>query len=219
MIEIPKNFILSSVDTPFVNVELALKEPNGLIALGGELTTLRLLEAYRRGIFPWYGESEPVLWYSPDPRMVITLERLHISKSLNKTIRSDKFEVKVDSNFERVIRHCKTIQRKNQDSTWIDNDMVHAYIKLHSQGFAHSVEVYEDSKLVGGLYGVALGQVFFGESMFSLVRDASKIAFVYLLMNMPYKLVDCQVENPHLKSLGAFNIRRCVFTKLLKELL
>lgn len=150
--------------------------------------------------------------------MVITLEQLHISKSLNKTIRSDKFEIEVDTNFERVIHYCRTIQRKNQNSTWIDNDMVHAYTELHSQGFAHSVEVYEDSKLVGGLYSVVLGQVFL-ESMFSLVRGASKIAFVYLLMNMPYKLVDCQVENPHLKSLGAFNIRRCVFTKLLKELL
>lgn len=219
MIKIPKNFVLSSADTPFANVELALKEPNGLVALGGELTTHRLLEAYRLGIFPWYGESEPVLWYAPDPRMVITLERLHISKSLNKTIHSDKFEVKVDTNFERVIHHCKTIQRKNQNGTWINNDMVRAYTELHLQGFAHSVEVYEYSKLVGGLYGVALGQVFFGESMFSLARNASKIAFVHLLTNMPYKLVDCQVQNLHLKSLGAFNVARCVFTKLLKELL
>ncbi len=219
MIEIPEFFFLSSVNTPFPPVDSALKEPNGLIAVGGELSSERLIEAYKKGIFPWYGENEPVLWYSPNPRMVITPERLHISKSLQKVIKSKKFEIRLNTDFDSVIHHCKTVNRKDQQGTWIDDEMVFAYTKLHHQDVVQSVEVYQDNRLVGGLYGVSMGSVFFGESMFSLVRDASKVAFVYLLQNMEYQLVDCQVENPHLKSLGAFNIERSAFTQQLEELL
>lgn len=219
MINIPEEFILHSDDTPFPDLNLALDEPNGLIAVGGDLSTKRLLNAYRQGIFPWYSEGEPVLWYSPDPRMVITKEALHISKSLDKVLRSNRFEVRMNTNFEQVIHQCKNIKRKDQDSTWIDNDMVQAYIRLHHQGCAYSIEVYEDHQLIGGLYGVAMGSVFFGESMFSCVSNASKVALVYLLKNTDYLLVDCQVENPHLKSLGAFNIERSAFIQQLGDLL
>ena len=219
MINIPEEFILHSPHIPFPDVELALDEPNGLIAIGGDLSTERLLSAYRQGIFPWYSEGEPVLWYSPNPRMVITKDTLHISKSLEKVLRSNRFEVRMNMRFEQVISQCKNIKRKEQDSTWIDNDMVQAYIQLHHQGHAHSIEVYENDHLAGGLYGVAIGKVFFGESMFSCASNASKVALVYLLKNTGYQLIDCQVENPHLKSLGAFNIERSAFVQQLENLL
>ncbi len=219
MINIPEAFILHSSAIPFPDVELALNEPNGLIAIGGDLSTERLLSAYRQGIFPWYSEGEPVLWYSPNPRMVITKDTLHISKSLEKVLRNDRFEVRMDTHFEQVIQQCKNIKRKEQDSTWIDNDMVQAYIQLHHQGYAHSIEVYENGQLAGGLYGVAIGKVFFGESMFSCASNASKVALVHLLKNTDYQLIDCQVENPHLKSLGAFNIERSAFMQQLENLL
>lgn len=219
MIEIPKDFVLTDVDTPFCDVERALEEPNGLIAIGGDLTTQRLLDAYSRGIFPWYSEQDPILWYCPNPRMVVTPDKLHISKSLRKTLNSSKFQLKVDTDFEQIIHHCKTVQRKDQTGTWIDQDMVFAYTKLFEQGFVRCIGVYQQSKLVGGLYGVSLGSVFFGESMFSLVKDSSKIAFVHLLEQMGYSLIDCQVESPHLNSLGAFNIERHAFIQSLKELL
>jgi leucyl/phenylalanyl-tRNA--protein transferase len=219
VINIPEEFILHSPHIPFPDVELALDEPNGLIAIGGDLSTERLLSAYRQGIFPWYSEGEPVLWYSPNPRMVITKDTLHISKSLEKVLRSNRFEVRMNMRFEQVISQCKDIKRKEQDSTWIDNDMVQAYIQLHHQGYAHSIEVYENDQLAGGLYGVAIGKVFFGESMFSCASNASKVALVYLLKNTDYQLIDCQVENPHLKSLGAFNIERSAFVQQLENLL
>jgi len=219
VIDIPQDFILHSSTVPFPDIELALEEPNGLIAIGGDLSTKRLLDAYQQGIFPWYSEGEPVLWYSPNPRMVITKETLHVSKSLDKVLRSNRFEVRTNTSFEQVIYQCKNIKRKDQDSTWIDNDMVQAYIQLHHQGHAHSVEVYENSQLAGGLYGVAIGKVFFGESMFSCASNASKVALVHLLKNTDYQLIDCQVENPHLKSLGAFNIERSAFVQQLRELL
>ncbi len=219
MINIPEEFILHSPNIPFADIDLALEEPNGLIAIGGELSTERLLEAYKKGIFPWYSEGEPVLWYSPNPRMVITKDKLHVSKSLTKILHSNRFEVRINHNFEQVIHQCKTVKRKEQNSTWIDNDMVNAYTQLHHQGHAHSIEVYQDTQLVGGLYGVAMGKVFFGESMFSCESNASKVALVHLLRNTDYQLIDCQVENPHLKSLGAFNIERSAFIKLLKDLL
>ena len=219
MIDIPQAFILHSPAVPFPDIELALEEPNGLVAIGGDLSTERLLDAYQKGIFPWYSEGEPVLWYSPNPRMVITKDKLHISKSLDKVLRSHCFEVRVNNNFEQVIYQCKNIKRKDQDSTWIDNDMVQAYIQLHHQGYAHSIEVYKDEQLVGGLYGIAIGKVFFGESMFSCESNASKVAFVHLLRNTDYQLIDCQVENPHLKSLGAFNIERSAFVQQLRDLL
>ena len=219
MIKIPQSFVLTDADTPFPQVELALTDPNGLIGVGGELTTKRLIDAYQQGIFPWYSEGDPVIWYSPNPRMVITPDKLHISKSLQKTLNRQNFEIKVDQNFTQVMSRCRSVVRKDQEGTWIDDEMIKAYSALHLSGLARSIEVFKGDELVGGLYGVSMGKVFFGESMFSLERDASKIAFVHLLKNMDYDLVDCQVENPHLKSLGAFNIERSAFIKLLKDLL
>jgi len=216
VLQIPSEFWLDQSSTPFPNVDLALKEPNGLIAIGGELSTERLLSAYSQGIFPWYANGEPILWYSPDPRMVIKPECFHLSKNLFKVIRSARFEVRENTNFEKVINLCRHVPRIGQDDTWIDNDMVAAYCKLHREGYAHSYEVYEKDSLVGGLYGVALGEVFFGESMFSLVSNTSKVAFASLLQSDAYKLVDCQVENEHLKSLGATNISRDLFIQQLK---
>ena len=216
MIEIPKSFWLDKHDTPFPDIGLALKNPNGLIGIGGDLSTKRLLKAYSQGIFPWYSEEEPILWYSPDPRMVITPEVFHLSKSLNKIVLSKKFEVRMNTAFIDVITHCQKINRPGQSGTWIGDDMLRAYCELHDSGYAHSYEVYEKDKLVGGLYGVALGQVFFGESMFSLISNASKVAFAYLLQKSHYRLIDCQVENPHLESLGAFKLARDLFIQQLK---
>jgi len=169
-------------------LSLALKEPNGLIAIGGDLSTERLLDAYSKGIFPWYSEGEPILWYSPDPRMVITPDKLHLSKSLRKITHSSRFQVRIDTAFEDVITSCRSVIRSGQAGTWIDAAMVQAYCDLNKEGYAHSYEVYEKDKLVGGLYGVALGSVFFGESMFSLVSNTSKIAFAYLLQNSHYQI-------------------------------
>ena len=216
MIEIPKSFWLDQHDTSFPNVGLALKNPNGLIGIGGDLSTKRLLKAYSQGIFPWYSDEEPILWYSPDPRMVITPEVFHLSKSLNKIILSKRFDVRINTAFVDVITHCQTINRPGQSATWIGDDMLRAYCELHDSGYANSYEVYEKDKLVGGLYGVALGQVFFGESMFSLVSNASKVAFAFLLQKSHYRLIDCQVENPHLESLGAFKLSRNLFIQQLK---
>ena len=216
MLQIPSEFWLDQANTPFPKVSLALKDPNGLIAIGGELSIERLLDAYSNGIFPWYSEGDPILWYSPDPRMVITPESLHLSKSLAKVIRSGRFEVRKNTSFNKVIDLCRNVVRAGQDGTWIDDDMVKAYCALHQKGYAQSYEVYEEGVLVGGLYGVELGEVFFGESMFSLVSNASKVAFVSLLQSGTYKLIDCQVENEHLKSLGATNITRDLFVQQLK---
>jgi len=216
VLQIPSEFWLDQANTPFPKVSLALKDPNGLIAIGGELSIERLLDAYSNGIFPWYSEGDPILWYSPDPRMVITPESLHLSKSLAKVIRSGRFEVRKNTSFNKVIDLCRNVVRAGQDGTWIDDDMVKAYCALHQKGYAQSYEVYEEGVLVGGLYGVELGEVFFGESMFSLVSNASKVAFVSLLQSGTYKLIDCQVENEHLKSLGATNITRDLFVQQLK---
>jgi len=214
--EIPSHFWLDQYDTPFPDLSLALKEPNGLIAIGGELSIERLLDAYSKGIFPWYSEGEPILWYSPDPRMVITPDTFHLSKSLRKIINSSRFEVRIDTVFDDVISHCRSVIRPGQAGTWIDDAMVQAYCELNKSGYAHSYEVYEKDKLVGGLYGVALGGVFFGESMFTIVSNASKVAFSYLVQNSQYRLIDCQIENKHLQSLGAFNLPRDLFIQQLR---
>ena len=216
MIEIPPSFWLNEDDTKFPNINLALKEPNGLIGIGGNLSQERLLKAYSMGIFPWYGKDEPILWYSPDPRMVITPDSFHLSKSLKKVIQSSKFDVFIDISFEKVMKRCQHIARNGQSGTWINDDMIKAYCGLYEAGYAHSYEVYENGNLVGGLYGLAIGGVFFGESMFSLVSNASKVAFAYLLQSGVYRLIDCQVENKHLESLGAFKMPRDLFTQQLK---
>ena len=214
--QIPSFFWLNEKNSEFPKLSLALKEPNGLIAIGGNLSVERLLKAYSLGIFPWYGKDEPILWYSPDPRMVITPSKFHLSKSLKRVIQSSKFEVCIDTSFKKVIVQCQKIARQGQSGTWINDEMIEAYCRLHEAGYAHSYEVYENGELVGGLYGVALGGVFFGESMFSLVSNASKVAFAYLLQQSPYQLIDCQVENNHLESLGAFKMPRDLFIQQLK---
>ena len=216
MIDIPSSFLLDAGEIKFPKLDLALKEPNGLIGIGGDLSSDRLIHAYSNGIFPWYGKDEPILWYSPDPRMVITPEAFHLSKSLRKTINSSRFNVSVNTVFPEVMMQCQNVPRAGQSGTWISDEMISAYCNLYDAGYAHSYEVFLDKKLVGGLYGVALGSVFFGESMFSLVSNASKVAFAYLLQNSDYKLIDCQVENKHLESLGAFNMPRDLFIQQLK---
>ena len=204
----------------FPDVSLALREPDGLLAVGGDLSVQRLLAAYRQGIFPWYSEDQPVLWWSPDPRLVLTPEQLIISRSLRKTIRKDQFTVTFDKAFAHVIHECSA-PRNYTHETWITNDMKQAYIKLHEAGHAHSVECWRDDKLVGGLYGIAIGKVFFGESMFSRVTDASKVAFAFLvkhLQHWKYKMIDCQVYSEHLASLGAENISREKFISSINKL-
>ena len=193
---------------------------DGLLAIGGDLSTERLLLAYHSGIFPWFEDDQPILWWSPDPRMILFPEKFKVSKSLRKTLKSEKFKVTFNQNFAEVIKNCATVLRKGQAGTWITEEMQQAYIALHSAGHAVSVEVWEDEKLVGGLYGIDLPQkkVFCGESMFSLVNDASKVAFYHLseyVKTKDYKFIDCQVYNEHLESLGAEEIGRGEFFELL----
>ncbi len=196
-----------------------LADEHGLLAIGGELSVEWLLEAYQSGIFPWYNEGEPICWYSPDSRMVLFPKEVVISKSMRKIIRKQEFTITFNQDFESVIRNCKTIPRKDEFGTWITNEMEQAYINLHKKGIAKSVEVWKENELVGGLYGVDLGTVFCGESMFSKVSNASKTAFIYLAQKLErenYKIVDCQVYNDHLASLGAREIPREEFLKFLK---
>jgi leucyl/phenylalanyl-tRNA--protein transferase len=197
----------------FPAVEHALREPDGLLALGGDLCSERLLLAYRSGIFPWFGPDQPILWWSPDPRLVLFPEQLHISRSLARTLRRDRFKVTLDRDFDAVIAQCAA-PRRGQAGTWITDEMRAAYLRLHQEGHAHSVECWLDGELVGGLYGVAIGRIFFGESMFTLLPDASKVAFVRLveqLRDWGYPLIDCQVHTRHLASLGACAIGRDEF--------
>ena len=205
---------------PFPEVERALAEPNGLLAAGADLSLPRLLEAYRNGIFPWFSHDQPILWWSPDPRMVLFPAELKISRSLARTLRSTRFEVRADTAFDAVIEGCRQ-PRRGESGTWITEEMAEAYGTLHRAGFAHSVETWLDDKLVGGLYGVALGRAFFGESMFARVSDASKVALVALarqLQHWEFGLIDCQMNTAHLASLGAREIPRAEFTRRLREL-
>ena len=201
-------------DDHFPPTSEALEYPNGLLAIGGDLSPGRLIDAYRRGIFPWYEEPQPVLWWTPDPRSVLFPDQLHISRSLRKTLRRDCFQLAVDQHFEQVMRNCAQL-RGDGLGTWIGDDMLAAYCDLHHIGLAHSVEVLDnDGKLVGGLYGVAQGRAYFGESMFSEETDASKVALVALvniLQRGGFELIDCQVESEHLNSLGAKLISRVDF--------
>ncbi|MDX1695830.1 MAG: leucyl/phenylalanyl-tRNA--protein transferase [Ketobacteraceae bacterium] len=211
--------LVKSDDTRFPPVEMALKEPEGLLAAGGDLSVERLLEAYRQGIFPWYEEGQPILWWSPDPRCVVFPSEYKISRSIRKVINKGTFTIRMDTAFREVIEACAA-PRSYSDGTWITDDMLTAYCRLHHQGYAHSVECWQDGTLVGGLYGVSLGRVFFGESMFSRVSNASKVAFVNLVnhcQRMDFPLIDCQVTNHHLLSLGAHEIPRERFTRLLQQ--
>jgi leucyl/phenylalanyl-tRNA---protein transferase len=207
-------------EQPFPPVHRALREPNGLLAAGGDLSVKRLVAAYRQGIFPWYGEGQPVLWWSPDPRMVLYPREIAVSRSLRKRLRKRDFELRVDTCFVRVIHACAE-PRAGQGGTWITDDMLEAYASLHAAGMAHSVETWIDGELTGGLYGVALGGVFFGESMFSRATDASKIALVHLARQLErwnFGIVDCQMATTHLASLGAREIPRKDFVRALSEL-
>ncbi len=204
----------------FPHPSKALSDPDGLLAIGGDLSPKRIIKAYQEGIFPWYNPEQPILWWSPNPRFVLFPEKLHISKSLKKLIKQQRFTTTIDQAFDQVIQACADTPRIDQDGTWITDDMQQAYLQLHQQGIAHSSECWLDGQLVGGLYGIALGKVFFGESMFAHQSNASKVAFVYLLDELKksnYALIDCQVTTPHLLSLGAEEIPREHFLKLVTQ--
>jgi leucyl/phenylalanyl-tRNA--protein transferase len=206
-----------SAKSAFPDVSEALTEPNGLLAIGGDLSVERLLTAYRHGIFPWYSHGQPILWWSPNPRAVLPLSGLKVSRSLRKSLRRADYQVRFDTVFDQVVRNCAQ-PRKDGLGTWITDEMRNAYLRLHRLGYAHSVEVWHDEQLVGGLYGVSLGNIFFGESMFSRHTDASKIAFVYLVRQLSkweFALIDCQVYSDHMGSLGAELIPRERFVEYL----
>lgn len=207
-------------DDPFPPSSEALDEPNGLLAVGGGLSAQRLIEAYQRGIFPWFEEPQPVLWWTPDPRSILIPEELHISRSLKKCLRANQFTLSVDQCFERVMRECAQ-PRDDDAGTWIGASMLAAYCDLHYIGHAHSIEVWaSDNQLVGGLYGIALGHAYFGESMFSRRPNASKVAMVGLvdvLKRGDFKIIDCQVQSDHLDSLGACNVDRLDFEQRLAQ--
>ena len=204
---------LHPYDTAFPHPSSALDEPNGLLAAGGDLSAQRLISAYRQGIFPWFSEEDPILWWSPNPRCVLFPEDIHISRSMRKWMRRSSLTFTFDQAFHRVIASCASL-RQETTGTWISPEIESAYIELHKQGIAHSVEVWDEDTLVGGLYGLAMGKLFFGESMFSTQENTSKVAFMALAKQLSlwgYPLIDCQVHNPHLASLGATDIPRTQF--------
>jgi leucyl/phenylalanyl-tRNA--protein transferase len=205
---------------PFPPLDAALREPNGLLAVGGSLSPRMLLDAYSRGIFPWFSEHEPVMWWSPDPRMVLRPTDLHVSRSLARRLRRRDYAVRADTAFTEVMRACAE-PRPGQSGTWITRRMIDAYSRLHELGYAHSIETWMNGELAGGLYGVSIGRAFFGESMFTRITDASKIAFVTLVRQLEawgVGLIDCQMRTPHLASLGAYEIPRAEFARELEEL-
>lgn len=195
-----------------------MDEPNGLLAVGGDLAPARILAAYREGIFPWYNPGDPILWWSPNPRTVIFPAQLHVSRSLKKLLRQGRYQVTLDQGFSAVIHACA--ERTDSSGTWISTEIIEAYSQLHLKGVAHSVEVWRDNELVGGLYGLALGKVFFGESMFSRADNASKVGFVHLVQQLKkwgFPLIDCQVANDHLFTLGATEVSRESFQRMLLD--
>jgi leucyl/phenylalanyl-tRNA--protein transferase len=206
-----------SKEIAFPPVELATKE--GILAIGGDLSEERLIKAYSEGIFPWYSEGEPILWWSPDPRLILFPAEVRVSHSTNRILKKNLFQITADQDFSRVIHACR-LPRKNQSTTWITEEMVTAYSRLYQRGIAHSVEVWRGNHLTGGLYGVSLGRCFFGESMFSSVNNASKVGLISLcrkLQELDFVMIDCQVPNPHLFRMGARSIPRKRFLKLLYQ--
>lgn len=212
-------FLLSEEEIAFPHPEMA--DANGILAVGGDLSPERLLTAYTWGIFPWFNEGEPIIWWSPDPRFVLFPAELKVSKSMRPYFNQQKFSVTLDTQFEAVMRGCQTSKRDGQfGGTWITEDMIAAYVRLHQLGYAHSVEVLENDNLVGGLYGISLGNVFFGESMFAKVANASKFGFITIvrkLQDQGFQLIDCQQETNHLRSLGARAIDRNDFLTILQK--
>lgn len=196
-------------------------DARGLLAIGGDLRPERLIDAYRRGIFPWYGEGLPILWHSPDPRFVLVPDQLVVNRSLRKVLRKGRYSIRFDTAFSEVLSHCAAVPRAGQDGTWITREMIGAYEQLHALGHAHSVEAWEDDQLVGGLYGVSVGALFCGESMFALAPDASKVAFVWAVRHLRhwgFRLIDCQVYTDHLDRFGAVEWPRWLFLRAVAEL-
>lgn len=212
---------LYQLDKEFLSFPPATEaNPEGLLAIGGKLTEDWLLTAYTNGLFPWFNSGEPILWWSPDPRCVIFPDKVHVSKSMYRVLNNPGFDFRLDTNFESVIRHCANVDRKGENGTWITDEMIDAYSKLHEIGMAHSAELYRGDKLIGGLYGVSIGGVFFGESMFSLEKNASKMTLIRMcqwLHNRGFKLFDCQVYSPHLERMGAEEISRADFLNRLSD--
>ncbi len=209
-------------NTPFPEINKALSEPNGLIAIGGDLSEERLLNAYKSGIFPWFSEGEPILWWSPDPRMVLFPNELKITNSLKKTLKKQIFQHRFNTAFKAVISACGQTPRSDQDGTWITQDIIQAYCRLHAKGYAISSECWLDDQLVGGCYGVIIGKMFYGESMFYTQADASKVAFVYLVEHLNSKqvgMIDCQMKTPLLASFGGREIPRAEFMQTLTKLI
>jgi leucyl/phenylalanyl-tRNA--protein transferase len=217
----PIPHLLSAAAPDFPDPRLALTDPNGLLAIGGDLSPARLISAYRAGIFPWFGEDDPILWWSPDPRAILYPADIRISRSLRQAMHKLNYQVRWDSAFEEVIAHCAR-PRAAQDGTWITQEMIDAYTLLHKQGIAHSVEIWQEGRLVGGLYGLSIGKVFCGESMFSTIPNASKIALVHLarrLAERQYHFIDCQLPTEHLTRMGAITIPRDLFLERLARAL
>lgn len=195
----------------------SLADEDGLLAIGGDLCTDRLMLAYENGIFPWYNEDSPILWYAPLERFVLRPSELKVSKSLKQVLKSNKFQVSFDRDFKAIIEGCANIPRKDQDGTWIISDMQEAYLQLHEEGYAHSTEVWQEDDLVGGLYGIKIGNVFCGESMFSMVSNASKVALYHLAKNFGLELIDCQIPSDHLRKMGAEMISQQEYLSILNE--
>lgn len=211
---------LDELGVDFPPTQTALDDPNGLLAVGGALTLPRLRNAYRQGIFPWYSEGQPILWWSPSPRMNLQPEQLHLGRSTRKLLRKKLFSVTVDECFDEVMEHCAMVKRKHEDGTWITDEILEAYQELHRHGLAHSIEAWQDGTLVGGLYGVCVGKAFFGESMFSLVSGASKVAFSLLALQLKewnFHLIDCQIYTEYLASFGAQELAREDFEAILER--
>ena len=221
MTRLPIALLSPDPDAPFPPVQQALREPDGLLAAGGDLTSVRLLNAYRSGIFPWSGEGQPLLWWSPDPRVVFDTKDFSLASRFRRQLHKSVWTLRSDTAFDQVIRACASYPRPGQDGTWITSEMIAAYNELHRLGHAHSLEVFSGAQLVGGIYGVAIGRMFFGESMFSAQPGASKVALAglcRLLSGWGWPLIDAQVENPHLLSLGARHLSRAHFMNSVGEL-
>jgi leucyl/phenylalanyl-tRNA--protein transferase len=215
-------FITPLSEYSYIFPDASLASDEGLLAYGGDLSSARIITAYRNGIFPWFNEGDPILWWSPNPRLILYPQNFKVSKSFRKILRQNRFKVTFDREFEEVIKYCANVPREGQNGTWIVPQMQEAYIRLHNEGFAHSVEVYLDDRLVGGLYGIAIGSMFCGESMFSLVSNASKVAFKALsdvLVVNGYDFIDCQLKTDHLVSLGAIEVSRDEFLSQLQTAL